>query len=107
VEMAAAEDQLSLRGVCYGNGLFVAVGTLSCSCEGRYPAILTSPDVYTWTPPNVMPALHSSLNSIAYGNGLFVAVGGYRSIVPLVMPSTDLITWATQEAGAPFAYQRA
>jgi hypothetical protein len=57
----------SLKGVTYGNGLFVVVG------DGG--AILTSPDGVSWTQrtPQMyipFPIVTYTLTSVTYGNGL-------------------------------------
>jgi hypothetical protein len=54
-----------LRGITYGNGLFVAVGS-----DGT---ILTSPDGINWMART--SGTSNGLIGVAYGNGLFVAVG--------------------------------
>ena len=77
-----------LKGVTYGDGLYVAVGgpgqNTSCDIE-------TSPDGITWTVrscPN--DSTDSPLEAVAYGNGTYVAVGGYNHVVT----STDSgATW--------------
>ena len=72
----------TIRDVIYGNGLFVAVGTIG--------TILTSTDGITWT-QQVSPTTQN-LNAVAYGNGLYVAVGDNG----IIMTSTDGITWTEQ-----------
>jgi hypothetical protein len=59
-----------LRGVAYGDGLFVAVG------DGT---ILTSPDGVSWT--RQTPPTGNWLYGVTYGNGRFVAVGMYGIIL--------------------------
>lgn len=78
-------DNQYYNSVCYGNGLFVAVG-------GSY--IMTSPDGVTWTVRN--SGGYSGLNSVCYGNGIFVIVGNSGSATQpngVVLTSTDGITW--------------
>jgi hypothetical protein len=60
-----------LRGVAYGDGLFVAVGN-----DGT---ILTSPDGVNWTVQT--SGTDHSLHGVTYGNGLFVAVGDNGTIL--------------------------
>ncbi len=69
----------NLKGVTYGNGIFIAVGE----------AILTSPDGIIWTEPN--PTHYSppyDLKAVAYGNGYFVAVG-----YDWILVSADGVAW--------------
>ena len=70
-----------LWDVCYGDSLFVAVGTY----------IYTSSDGITWTNRHT-PAV--VLYSVAYGDGLYVAVGtsGY------IYTSSDGTTWTQRAA---------
>jgi len=53
-----------LRGVTYGNGIFVAVG---------YDIILTSTDGVTWTKQT--SGTSKELRGVTFGNNTFVAVG--------------------------------
>ena len=69
--------------ICYGNGLFVAVG------YGLENRIMTSPDGVTWT---IRTAPSRSWQSVCYGNGLFVAVAGDGSDAD-ILTSPDGITW--------------
>ena len=71
------DDQYLLRGVGYGNGLFVATGF----------KILTSPDGVTWT-ERANPQ-QQWLAPPIWGNGRFVAAGGYG----YTATSIDGITW--------------
>ncbi|MCL2610797.1 MAG: hypothetical protein FWE02_03865, partial [Defluviitaleaceae bacterium] len=75
----------SLTSVCYGNGLFVAVG-------GGNNRIITSPDGITWTARTAAEA--NQWRSVCYGNGLFVAVSGDGA--NQVMTSSDGITWTAR-----------
>jgi len=54
-----------LKGICYGNGLFVAVGRLG--------DVMTSPDGINWT--RRTGAVSNNLRGVCYGNGIFVVVG--------------------------------
>lgn len=67
------------KSVCYGNGLFVAVGSSGI--------ILTSEDGMTWTQQT--SGVTTNLNSVSYGDGLFVVVGDSET----VLISWDGITW--------------
>ena len=81
-----------LRGITYGNGLFVAVGG---------DCVMTSPDGMTWTRAANVPAGHWM--DVAYGEAqdceaMFVAVGYYKTGNPAVfdsriMTSPDGMTW--------------
>jgi GMP synthase-like glutamine amidotransferase len=78
----------ALYGICYGNGLFVAVG------DGV--TILTSPDGISWTKQT--SDVSSYLYAITYANGLFVAVGGGGTI----LTSPDGITWTQRTSGVSY-----
>lgn len=75
------------RGVCYGNGLFVAVAS-----DGTGNRVMTSPDGLTWT--SRVSASDSYWRAVIYGNGLFVAVGGSSN--GTVMTSPDGINWTAR-----------
>ena len=60
-----------LKGVTYGNGLFVAVGDVG--------AILTSSDGVSWTQRT--SGTSNWLRGVAYGNSMFVAVGWFGTIL--------------------------
>jgi hypothetical protein len=69
------DDAFLMRGVCWGNGLFVAVGG-----NGKDGMVLTSTDGKAWTMnPKSMPN-----DGCAYGNGLFATERRF---------STDGINW--------------
>ena len=76
-----AIDANGFNGVCYGNGLFVAVG--------NNRICYTSPDGVVWTKV-VFPTLATTMNlSVTFGNGVFivVAIGAYAA------SSSDGVTW--------------
>ena len=75
-------NNLDLKSVTYGNGLFVAVG-------GR-GAIFISPYGADWTKLN--SPTRNFLYGVAYGNGLFMAVGELGTI--LISP--DGVDWTEQ-----------
>ena len=82
----------ALAKVCYGNDLFVAVGSGDSDCP-----IFTSPDGVHWAgqAPGIISGLHFSLQSVAYGNGIFVATGAadaFFSTQP-VLTSPDGTNW--------------
>ena len=72
------------RGVTYGNGKFVAVGTST---------VMYSTDGLSWTS---VAAAANPWDSVTYGNGLFVAVAYFGS--NRVMYSADGISWTSTAA---------
>jgi hypothetical protein len=77
-----------IRGVAYGNSLFVAVAD-----NGE---TTTSPDGITWTRRAVASVLGINANGIIYANGLFVAVYGDGTNGSKIITSSDGINWTTQ-----------
>lgn len=69
------------RGICYGNGKFVAV------CVGS--VTMTSPDGITWT-TGTCPT--GSWSRVAYGNGIYIAINGTVT-TGQSMWSTDGLNW--------------
>jgi hypothetical protein len=80
------EFQVDVRDVCYGKGLFVAVGYMYQStfsaCQNF---IITSPEGLNWSfwPLTNLPSYstldgdsYGSLSGVTYGNNVFVAAGG-------------------------------
>lgn len=80
------------RSVCYGYGLFVAVGS-----SGTGNRIITSPDGVDWTARS--NPVDNNWTSICYGNGLFVAVSETGS-GDRVMTSSNGIDWLSQTTPA-------
>jgi hypothetical protein len=80
---------LTLYGVAFGNGTFVAVGDNGI--------ILTSSDGTDWTPRNSETQV--ALNGVTYGNGAFVAVGGNG----VVLTSSNGIDWTLGNSGTQVA----
>ncbi|HVX93424.1 MAG TPA: sialidase family protein [Polyangia bacterium] len=75
VTPTTGDDAFLMRGVCWGNGLFVAVGG-----NGKDGLVLTSTDGRTWSMnPKSMPN-----DGCAYGNGLFATERRF---------STDGVNW--------------
>ena len=72
-----------LRSVCYGNGMFVAVGDSG--------GIFYSEDGNIWNTANVNDGGH--MEDVIYANGMFVAVG----FSPQFQYSMDGITWYSGE----------
>jgi hypothetical protein len=60
-----------MRGIVYGNNIFVAVG--------EFGRILSSPDGTTWS--NQTFSQTNSYNNIIYVNGMFVIIGYNGTIV--------------------------
>jgi hypothetical protein len=83
------------RGITYGNGLYVAVGTYASAAQNpngnTTNRVMTSPDGITWTPRAA--AAQYLWSSVTYGNGRFVAVAQVGANNNNVMTSTDGITW--------------
>jgi hypothetical protein len=71
--------------VCFGNGLFVAVGDNLDSGP-----IITSPDGINWTPR--ARVIDQFLYGVAYGNGQLVAVGNAGTI----LTSANGTNWTTR-----------
>jgi hypothetical protein len=87
----------ALRGVTYGNGLFVAVGSGPNVFGLDGPStILTSPDGITWTVRD--SGITNGLLAVAYGNGRFVAVG--RGVFAKLVTSSDGVGWTQQDYSA-------
>ena len=75
-----------LRGVTYGEGMFVAVGGLG--------TIITSPNGTAWT-SQTSTATHN-LQGVTHGKGIFVAVG----LQGTIFTSPDGTTWTEQTSGS-------
>jgi hypothetical protein len=73
-----------LNGICFGNGIFVAVGVSG--------AVLTSPDGTAWTSQS--SGATSNINGVCFGNSVFVAVGANGA----VLTSPDGTTWSSQSS---------
>ncbi|MFO1448469.1 MAG: hypothetical protein U1F61_09960 [Opitutaceae bacterium] len=87
-----AGGSISLRGVVYGGGQFVAVGTGGM--------ILTSPTGATWTQRTSGTTF--DLLGVTYANGLFVAVGAPSALttaVNLIRTSPDGVVWTARNSG--------
>lgn len=84
-------EDVNFNSVCYGNGIFVAVGYSGTN------RIMTSPDGINWT-GRLAPA-SNQWNAVCYGNGLFVATAitgtGNR-----IMTSPDGINWSLHNASS-------
>lgn len=82
----------SIRGVNYGNGLWVAVGDVG--------KIATSTDGEIWTQETSPFGLDPN-EAVAYGNDLWVAVGGNDSPTSPVATSPDGKTWTLRSVDSP------
>jgi hypothetical protein len=86
-----SNDTLRLYGVCYANGLFVAVGYLNSTTNG---IIITSPDGTTWTNRTISAYQRTC---ITYGNGMFVSPGyTVSSYNTVILTSPDGVTWTNR-----------
>lgn len=77
---------LSLHGVAYGNGVFVAVGAIG--------AIIRSADGVTWEA--AAAAMSADLEAVAFAGGAFLAVGADAT----VLASSDGLAWTQEWPGA-------
>ncbi|WP_152392936.1 S-layer homology domain-containing protein [Paenibacillus guangzhouensis] len=82
-----------LSGVAYGNGMYVAVGSLP---DGGHGFFASSTDGTSWVKEDV----EERPFALAYGNGTFVAIG-YKTI----FTSTDGTNWTTSTAGTAEGFQ--
>ena len=79
------------QSVAYGNGLFVAVATVTNG--GGATKVMTSANGINWTARNPSSATNP-WRGVAFGNGIFVAVSGASPTGdPTIMTSMDGITW--------------
>ncbi|WP_341279729.1 InlB B-repeat-containing protein [Paenibacillus sp. FSL H8-0537] len=86
-------NYLSLWGVSYGNGLYVAVGNKIAGNIGAIYTSTTSETPDLWTDRNVSTT--SVLKGVTYGNQKFVAVGQNGTI----LTSSDGVSWTSQNSG--------
>jgi hypothetical protein len=77
---------LSIKGLAYGNGIFVAVGQAGL--------LTTSTDGITWT-SRTSGFGDSNINGVIYADSLFLAGGDAGKIAT----STDGITWTSRTSG--------
>ena len=78
-----------MRGVAYGNGVFVVVGDRE--------NILTSADTVTWQTRRTGP---ETLRWVIFAEGRFLAVGGPNSGPALVLSSSNGIDWTGHDLSA-------
>lgn len=75
------------KGICYGNGKFVAVGSISTPA----PVIAFSTDGATWSTATTGLSGTSTLYAVTYAAGVFVAVGA-----SVCYTSTDGVAWTSR-----------
>ena len=94
-------DSFNFYGGCYGNGIYVIVGTGNNG--SNYTAIQTSTDAITWAAKSSAGTFRWAMYSVAYGNGIFVAVGLNGTGVGEIQTSTDGDTWTKRTPGSVYA----
>jgi hypothetical protein len=80
----------TLRGLTFGNGIYVAVGESG--------TIIVSSDAEKWV--SIDSGTSNTLVGVAYGNGVFVAVGENGTI----LTSFDGKVWARTESGTTYPF---
>jgi PKD repeat protein len=86
-------SNITLRGICHGSGLFVAVGkNYDSNISSWVGTIYTSPNGTTWIRRTLGGAV---LRDVVHGGGRFLATGDTGSI----LTSTDAITWNAVASG--------
>jgi hypothetical protein len=99
-----------LTGIAYGNGQFVAVGSVDETIYSRIgnplPVILSSSDGLFWDQVPTRLSAPTRLGDIAFGNGQFVAVGqtsafGVGDIIQsrAILTSSDGYIWSERDSG--------
>jgi hypothetical protein len=90
---------VQLHSICYGNGLFVAVG-------GYTNGLITSSDGITWTSRTVPNYGNNGIAKVIFGNGVFVALPGINATTNpyqnKILFSSDGITWTEQSLGVNY-----
>ena len=76
-----------LNKVDYLDGQFIAVG--------KAGTILTSPDGVIWTAQTT--GVTQELKGLTYGEGRYVVVGGSSDSSPVMLYSTDGVTWTSED----------
>ena len=79
----------TIRGVGFGDGLYVAVGDSG--------TLTTSPDGTTWTTRT--SGFGSYIFGVGFGDGLYVAVGGDYNTSGDITTSPDGTTWTSRTSG--------
>ncbi len=103
--MGIGNPTVSVAGVAYGNGMYVAVGMFNQGGvpQGTNPIVITSPDAVNWTMKTLPYTSYYDIRHITFGNGIFVAVDKDGDI----LTSPDGITWTVQDTGARGNYESA
>jgi len=84
----------TLRGITYGNGMWVGVGYRG--------TVATSRDGINWTVPDKAVESRYNLTAVTFGGGRFVAVGALH-LLGHTFSSSDGVTWsATKLPGLPY-----
>jgi len=100
VTISTIAPNINWTAVCFGNGLYVAVGFEVSTTNGY---VMSSADGATWTTPVITfsgtPLTWSSVN---FGNGYFVAVSNDTTTVTTqqIMYSTDGVNWTLANSPA-------
>ena len=86
------ESDITLRCITYGNGLYVAAGSIDSGSDHVSSLIMVSQDGFAWD--RVGQSLAGiEWQGVAYGQNTFVVVGTQRTI--LVAPSTNATSWTS------------
>lgn len=103
--MSIGVPTVSVAGLAYGNGLFVAVGMFDLGGvpQGTNPIVITSPDATTCTMKNAPYTSNYSWNirQLIFGDGLFAAIDRDGDI----MTSPDGLDWTARDTGARGGYE--
>jgi hypothetical protein len=95
---------VSVAGLVYGNGMYVAVGMFEQGGvpQGDNPIIITSPDAVKWTMKMLTYTSYYDwyIRQLAFGNGIFTAIDRDGDI----MTSPDGMTWMLQDTEARGSY---
>src|SRR5678816_1059274 len=88
-------SQMTMRSIAYGNGTFVAVGTIDSDCC-RTPGVVVSTNGVDWKFwPNVVS---QGFLAVSFGNGQFVAAGEGGKVAR----STNGTNWVTSDSATLF-----
>lgn len=91
-------ESLAIRGSCYANGIYLAVGSGLDAEFNSYSALLRSADATAWQPVRVFPGIE--LSSVTAAAGTFFAVGveaeRFRDVI---LTSSDGLAWTRRDAG--------
>ncbi len=82
----------SLRGITYGNGRYVVVGTTNTYVEVPGGVVFSSTDLTNWS--GTLLDANFSPADVSFGNGRFVVVGRPFASTNSVFTSTDGLLWS-------------